>query len=388
VYLGETTAPEYSTEDEVEADEVEDEPARDWGYELLAELGRGGMGVVYQARQKGLERVVALKMILGGSHAGREEIARFRTEAEAIARLKHPNIVQIYEIGERGGLPYFSLEFCSGGSLAKKLRGKPLPPREAALIVEALARGMQAAHDRGILHRDLKPANVLLAEDGTPKITDFGLAKKLDDEGQGRTRTGVVMGTPSYMAPEQAEGKKDIGPLADVYALGAILYECLTGRPPFQSATTLDTIMQVVSEEPVPPRRLNSRVPRDLEVICLKCLHKAPQGRYADAAGLADDLRRHLEGDPIRARPPDIFVRTWKAARKRPTYALFAVLLAGSVVYGMYDYIRMNRFLNSLREGETRDIWEYLRRGEQNPAINPRAPGGPKLDRPERGVKK
>ncbi len=209
------------------------------GYEPLGELGRGGMGVVYRARQTALGRVVALKMILSGAHAGADDLARFRTEAEAIARLQHPNIVQIYEVGEHDGLPFFSLEFCGGGSLDRSLAGKPLPPRDAALLVVTLARAMQAAHEKGVIHRDLKPANVLLAEDGTPKITDFGLAKRLDAAGQ--TVTGSVMGTPSYMAPEQAEGKKAVGPAADVYALGAILYECLTGRPPFRAATALDT---------------------------------------------------------------------------------------------------------------------------------------------------
>src|SRR5262245_59647670 len=182
---------------------------------------------------------------------------------------------------------------------------------------------MHAAHEAGIIHRDLKPANVLLAADGTPKITDFGLAKNFTEPGQGKTRSGAVMGTPSYMAPEQAEGKKDVGPLADVYALGAVLYECLIGRPPFRAASTFDTILQVISEEPVPPRRLNSKVPRDLEVICLKCLHKAPAGRYASAADLADDLRRYIGGEPIRARPPGVVRRTWQAMRKRPVYAVF-----------------------------------------------------------------
>ncbi len=242
-------------------------------------------------------------MILSGGHAGAADLARFRTEAEAIARLQHPNIVQIHEVGEHGGLPYFSLEFCAGGSLEKKLAGTPLPPKEAAALVETLARAMQAAHEKGVIHRDLKPANVLLAEDGTPKITDFGLAKKVGEVGQ--TASGAVMGTPSYMAPEQAGYKPDaparvIGPAADVYALGAILYECLTGRPPFKAATAVDTIMQVVMDEPVPPAQLQTKTPRDLETICLKCLSKEPSKRYGSALELADDLRRFLEGEPIR----------------------------------------------------------------------------------------
>ncbi len=268
------------------------------GYEIVRELGRGGMGVVYQARQTKLNRPVALKMILAGSHAGTADLARFQTEAEAIARLRHSNIVQVYEVGEHEGKPYFSLEFCGGGSLEKKLGGTPQPPGEAAALVETLARAMQAAHEKGVIHRDLKPANVLLAGDGTPKVTDFGLAKKLDEAGQ--TASGAVMGTPSYMAPEQAEGRA-VGPLADVYALGAILYECLTGRPPFKAATALDTMMQVMSDEPVPPSRLAGKLPADLETISLKCLSKEPARRYASAEELANDLRRFQAGEPIRA---------------------------------------------------------------------------------------
>jgi WD40 repeat protein len=283
------------------------------------------MGVVYQARQAKLGRTVALKMILSGAHAAEADLARFRTETEAIARLQHPNIVQVFEVGEHGGLPFCSLEFCPGGSLEKKLGGTPLPPREAAWLVEALARAMQAAHDKGVIHRDLKPANVLLAEDGTPKVTDFGLAKKLDEAGQ--TVTGAVIGTPSYMAPEQASGTgAGIGPRCDVYALGAILYECLTGRPPFKAATTLDTLRQVVSDEPVPPRQFQSKTPRDLETICLKCLQKDPAWRYQSALALAEDLRRFLAGDPIRARPTGRWERVWKWARRRPAAAALLVV--------------------------------------------------------------
>jgi serine/threonine-protein kinase len=269
------------------------------GYEILELLGRGGMGVVYKARQISLNRLVALKMILHGGHAGEQEWRRFRMEAEAIARLQHPNIVQVFEVGQHNGLPFSSLEFCPGGSLDRKLAGTPLDPQEAARLVLALAGAVQAAHDANIIHRDLKPANVLLAADGTPKITDFGLAKKLDEAGQ--THTGAVIGTPSYMAPEQAQGKK-VGPLVDVYALGAILYECLIGRPPFRAATALDTLMQVVNEDAVPPRRLNPRVPAELESICLRCLHRDPDRRYRSAAELGDDLHRFLEGEPVAAR--------------------------------------------------------------------------------------
>jgi serine/threonine-protein kinase len=256
------------------------------------------MGVVYKARQIKLDRIVALKMVLAGGHAGPAELARFRIEAEAVARLQHANIVQVFEVGETGGRPFFSLEYCPGGSLAGRLTGTPLPALEAAQLVGMLARAMHAAHRAGIVHRDLKPANVLLDADGTPKVTDFGLAKRLNDTA-GQTATGAVLGTASYMAPEQAEGKKSVGVAADVYALGAILYELLTGRPPFQAATTLDTILQVVSDDPTPPRQLNPAVPRDLEAICLKCLQKDPRRRYDEAAGLAADLACFLEGDPV-----------------------------------------------------------------------------------------
>jgi hypothetical protein len=270
------------------------------GYEILGELGRGGMGVVYRARHVRLNRHVALKMILSGGHASADDLARFRTEAEAVARLKHSNIVQIYDVGDAAGLPYFSLEFCPGGSLASKLDGTPLPPANAAQVVEALARAVHVAHRAGIVHRDLKPANVLLDADGTPKVTDFGLAKRLDAGAAGATRSGAIMGTPSYMAPEQASGEtKRVGPAADVYALGAILYECLTGRPPFKAASSIDTIMQVVSDEPAPPARLNPTVPRDLEAICLRCLDKEPTRRYPSAAHLADDLARFIAGEPV-----------------------------------------------------------------------------------------
>jgi WD40 repeat protein len=301
------------------------------GYDIVRELGRGGMGVVYLARQTKLNRPVALKMILAGSHAGAADLARFQTEAEAIARLQHPNIVQVYEVGEHEGKPFFSLEFCGGGNLEKKLNGTPLPPNEAAALVEVLSRAMQAAHERGVIHRDLKPANVLLAEDGTPKVTDFGLAKKIGEAGQ--TQTGAVMGTPSYMAPEQADGRgRETGPACDVYALGAILFECLTGRPPFKGPTPLDTMMQVVADEPVPPSRLNSKVPRDLETVCLKCLRKSPDQRYGSAAILADDLRRFRAGEPIAARPVGRWERAVKWARRRPTAAalLLVVALAGA----------------------------------------------------------
>jgi hypothetical protein len=307
------------------------------GYEILGELGRGGMGVVYKARHLGLNRLVALKMILAGGHAGPDELTRFRGEAEAVARLNHPNIVRIHDVGESGGLPYFSLEFVEGGSLDRKLSGTPLPADEAARLLETLARAMAAAHATGLVHRDLKPANVLMGADGTPKVTDFGLAKKLDTAGQ--TASGAVMGTPSYMAPEQAGGKSaDIGPAADIYALGAILYECLTGRPPFKAATGLDTILQVVSDEPVPPTRLAPRTPRDVETICLKCLQKEPHKRFASAAELADDLWRWLQGEPIQSRPVGLGERGAKWVKRQPALAaaLATLVLLTLVSLGVF----------------------------------------------------
>jgi serine/threonine protein kinase len=301
------------------------------GYEILGELGRGGMGVVYKARQVGLNRLVALKMILAGGHASSGELDRFRMEAEAVARLQHPSIVAIHEVGEQNGLPYFSLEYCTGGSLAARLDGTPWEPAKAAALVETLARAMQAAHVRGIVHRDLKPANILLAEDGTPKIADFGLAKQLDS-GAGRTATGATLGTPSYMAPEQAGESKDVGPAADIYALGAVLYELLTGRPPFKAATDLDTVLQVVSDDPVPPTRLQPKTPIDLETICLKCLAKEPARRYSAAEDLGEDLRRFRAGEPIAARPVSRLERGWRwCSRNRGVATLAAALLLALV---------------------------------------------------------
>jgi tetratricopeptide (TPR) repeat protein/tRNA A-37 threonylcarbamoyl transferase component Bud32 len=314
-----------------EAEPGATEPGRIPGYEILGELGRGGMGVVYKARQIKLNRVVALKMILAGNYAGPEELARFRREAEAVARLQHPHIVQIHEVGEADGRPFFSLEYVEGGSLADKLDGTPLPPRQAAELVETLARAVQAAHERGVVHRDLKPANVLLTAEEQPKVTDFGLAKRIDQE-KGQVQSGAIVGTASYMPPEQAGGQPGaIGPATDVYALGSILYEVLTGRPPFQGATVWDTLEQVFTQEPVPPSRLQPKVPRDLETICLKCLHKAPAKRYASGLALAEDLRRFRVGEPILARPVGLLERTAKWARRKPAAAVAVGLLLASI---------------------------------------------------------
>lgn len=303
------------------------------GHELLTVLGRGGMGVVYKARQVQADRVVALKMILHAEHASEDERVRFQREARAMARLHHPHIVQVYEVGEHRGIPFFSLEFCPGGGLDQKLAGTPLEAKLAAALVEKLARAMQTAHQANVIHRDLKPANVLLTAEGEPKITDFGLAKRLDE--LGRTQTGAVMGTPPYMAPEQAGGDKNIGPAADVYALGAILYECLTGRPPFKAATVMDTLMHVLHEEPVPLRQLQSTTPKDLETICLKCLHKDAGKRYVTAAQLADDLGRYQRGEQIAARPVARLERGWRWCRRNPGLAGMAAAVVTALLLGV-----------------------------------------------------
>jgi serine/threonine-protein kinase len=290
------------------------------GYKVLRELGRGGMGVVYEARQAGLGRLVALKTILLGPRATDSQRKRFRTEAEAVARMQHPNIVQIHEVGEVAGQPYCVLELVDGGSLADRLDGRHQPPGAAAQLVATLAEAVHAAHLRGIVHRDLKPGNVLLTRTGTPKIADFGLAKRMESAA-GLTSTGVVLGTASYMAPEQAAGKKDVGPASDIHALGAILYELLTGRPPFGGATVWETLEHVQRQEPVPPSQRWPDVPRDLEAICLKCLRKDPARRYADAQELAEDLHRFLKGEPVGARPLRPWERALKWARRRPAAA-------------------------------------------------------------------
>jgi serine/threonine protein kinase/formylglycine-generating enzyme required for sulfatase activity/tetratricopeptide (TPR) repeat protein len=365
------------------------------GYEIIEELGRGNMGVVYRAVQKPLNRVVALKMVLSGGHATAQDRRRFLTEAEAIAAVRHPGIVQVYDYGTHDGLPYFSMELCEGGSLAGRLAESPLPPHEAARLVEQVARAVQAAHDAGIVHRDLKPANVLLASsfsrgsenradaarfseprlneetalDGVSvKVTDFGLAKRVESAA-GLTATGAVMGTPSYMAPEQALGKKEVGPAADTYAVGAILYDCLTGRPPFKAATVFETLQQVVNDEPVPPRHLNPRVPVDIETIVLKCLHKEPAARYTTAAALADDLDRFLAGEPIAARPAGRIERAVKWARRRPTAAsllgvsvlavLALVLLSG---VALWQWQRASTALENERDARHKEDQERTRR--------------------------
>ncbi len=302
------------------------------GYEILAVLGHGGMGVVYRARQQRLRRAVALKMIRAGNLAKPEDLARFRIEAETVAKLRHANIVQIYDIGEMGGIPFVTLELLEGGSLAELVAGTPQPGVAAATTLATLARAMHFAHQAGIIHRDLKPTNVLFSADGIPKITDFGLAKRLNENGH--TESGQVLGSPSYIPPEQADGRsKEVGPAADVYALGAILYEMLTGRPPFKGATPVETVMQVLHTDPAPPSRLSSQVSRDLETICLKCLAKEPRKRYGSAEALAEDLERYLAHRPVRARRTPFWERAVKWVRRRPTtFSLLAVACAISTI--------------------------------------------------------
>jgi eukaryotic-like serine/threonine-protein kinase len=322
-------------------------PARIGDYDILDEIGRGGMGVVYKARQKSLNRVVALKVVLAGEHTAPEDRARFRTEAEAAARLQHPNIVQVFEVADQDGRPYLSLEFVDSGNLADRLGGKPQDPRAVAPFVEKLARAVHHAHEHGVVHRDLKPANILLQTgspgpaapglaDCEPKVTDFGLAKQLDAEPgtPAKTRTGTVMGTPEYMAPEQATGRGPVGPAVDVHALGVIVYEMLTGHRPYEGWLPWDTLDQVCRHEPVAPRHVQPKVPADLETICLKCLHKEPHKRYPSALALAEDLRRFREGRPIMARPVGAFGKTWRWCRRNPGVAALLGALAVSLVAG------------------------------------------------------
>lgn len=334
------------------------------GYRIEGVLGRGGMGVVYRARQIGLDRLVALKMLLVGQGDDPEALARFRAEAQSVAALQHPNIVQVYDVGEYDGRPYFSMEFVRGTSLADALARTPQSPQAAAAIVEVLARAMHVAHQRGIVHRDLKPANVLISDFGlrteasnaqtehapqsqvvfqsairdpqsTIKIADFGLAKRLEG-GSTDTHTGSILGTPSYMAPEQASGRvREIGPAVDVYALGAVLYECLTGRPPYKAATGWETIKLVLTAEPVPPARLQPTVPRDLETICLKCLEKETSRRYPSADDLANDLRRFQRHEPVVARPVGVLDRAWRWATRNPKVAALLCTLAAVLVVGL-----------------------------------------------------
>jgi eukaryotic-like serine/threonine-protein kinase len=372
--LNDADAPEADDPDRTaSADGADPGPAQlkrkpapvDWpnipGYEILQRLGEGGMGVVYKARHRGLKRLVALKMIRGGKQARADHLSRFRVEAEAVARLRHPHIIQIYDIGEAAGLPFVALELLDGGGLEDHLAGTPQPANQAAELMVTLARAVHVAHQAGIVHRDLKPTNVLYSSDGVPKITDFGLAKRIDSD-DGHTESGQIMGSPSYMAPEQARGdSRNVKSPADVYALGAILYEMLTGRPPFKGETPMETVRQVLDDDPVTPSRLVPRVPRDLETICLKSMHKDPARRYESAQALANDLERYLRGEPILARPTAFWERGAKWARRRPVaatvLAISTLAIVGSIgVIFNYQQIRNARNM-TLHTAGTSDIF-------------------------------
>jgi len=317
-------------------------------YELLEEIARGGMGVVFKARQTSLKRDVALKMIRAGALAGPDEVERFLREAEAAANLQHPNIVAIHEVGEHDGQHYFSMDYVAGRDLGALVKDGPLSPRRAARYVKIIAEAIQFAHQRGTLHRDLKPQNVLIDGADQPRITDFGLAKLMKDDSR-LTQTGVVMGSPSYMPPEQAAGRHgDVGPASDVYSLGAMLYELLTGQPPFRGATVMATLGQVLMDEPAAPRRLNAAIPPDLETICLKCLEKSPLRRYATARDLADELDRFLKGEPIQARPASALRKSVSWARRHTgVLAGAAALVMVTLAFGVFYLFEENAFLRA-----------------------------------------
>jgi len=299
------------------------------GYHILSMLGRGGMGHVYLARHDELQRLVAVKIVAAGATATAEMLQRFRAEARAVAAVKHPSVCQIFETGQIGSVPFLAMEYVDGQTLAQSIRNQLPNPREAARSILKIAQALEACHQAGVIHRDLKPANVMLNREGIIKIMDFGLAKRLGEE-EHRTRTGEIIGTPSYMAPEQASGVvKQFGPECDVYAIGAILYELLTGRPPFYTPDVMQTIMLVLTTDPIRPRNLQPRVPVDLETICLKCLEKQPRKRYSSSSALADDIQRFLDSKPILARRTPVWERAWKWARRHP--ALTALIVTGSL---------------------------------------------------------
>jgi len=332
-------------------------------YEILDEIGRGGMGVVYKAQDLRLKRTVALKVILAGGHAGEVELARFQTEAESVARLKHYNFVQIYEVGSDDGLPFLALEYCPGGSLEDRIVASPLSPRESAELTSKLADAMDHAHQCGVIHRDLKPGNVLFDENNEPKITDFGLAKQVGEE-DSRTRTVSVMGSIGYMSPEQASGRtREATPAVDIYALGAILYRLLAGKTPFEGSSTLESLQLVINGIPVPVRRIRPTCPRDLDTICLKCLEKSPADRYRTAGELGDELRRFLRGEPITARAATPVEQLVSWARRNPLPTMIAVgavfmlaMLASAMAWTTY---RNYRVIESIQRREMRI--QYLR---------------------------
>ncbi len=305
-------------------------------YELIEEIGRGGMGVVYKARQKGLERLVAVKMILAGQLATDDHVRRFHAEAKAAAQLEHAGIVHVHEVGQFHGQHFFAMEYVDGKSLAQHIADGSVDFEQAVRLMIAVARAVEHLHRHGILHRDLKPSNILIDSDGQPHVTDFGLAKALADDSQ-RTATGIIAGTPSYMPPEQASGRHaELGPEADVYSLGAVLYELLTGQPPFREENPLDTVMQVLSRDPPLPRQLNTHVPYGLELICLKCLAKSPEGRYRSAGELADELERFARREPLAVRPPGPVARVQGWARREPA---LASRLGGLGLFGLIEMV-------------------------------------------------
>lgn len=329
-------------------------------YELLEEIARGGMGVVYRARQISLNRTVAIKMILGGHLANAAELNRFRAEAETAAQLQHPNIVAIHEVGEHAGQPFFSMDLIAGRNLAQLVRGEPLPLRKATAYLKTIAEAVHYAHSRGVLHRDLKPSNILIDVNDQPHVTDFGLAKRLDNsELETRkselTQTGQVLGPPSFIPPEQAAGQKNaMGPASDVYSLGAILYHCLTGRPPFVAETMTATLRMVAENDAVSPRLLNASVPRDLETICLKCLEKEPHRRYATGQEVADELGRFLRDEPIQARPASQAEKLRRWCRRKPALATATCLVLVVAVGSPIAAFRINRERLRAEENENK----------------------------------
>jgi len=350
-------------------------------YEILGEVARGGAGVIYRARQRSLNRTVALKMILSGELASPEAVQRFRVEAEAAASLDHPNIVPIYQIGEEGGQHFFSMKLVEGEILSRRIREKPLTAAESARLLATVARAIHYGHQRGILHRDLKPSNILVAADGKPYVVDFGLAKRVDG-GEELTKTGDIMGTPSYMAPEQMEGKSTFTTAVDVYGLGGILYELLTGQPPFQGTSMASLMRKVLEEEPAAPRSIKPEVDVDLQTICLKCLEKNPQKRYATADQLAEDLERWLAGEPIHARPVTTWTRGLKWARRRPAAAALAVVVplalltlgVGGVLFSLQSDRARREAVEAEQEFElalTRDVAGRLESDLKRIAVTP-----------------
>ncbi len=349
-------------------------------YELLEVIARGGMGVVYKARQLSLNRIVALKMILSGEFASQREINRFYSEARAAALLDHPGIVPIYEVGEYDGKHFFSMTYVEGKSLADQIREKPLEPREAAQLIRTVSQAVHYAHLHGVIHRDLKPSNILLDMRGRPRVTDFGLAKRVTEE-IGLTVSGDIIGTPSYMPPEQASGQIDtVGPISDVYSLGAILYSLMTGRPPFQAASGIDTMRQVVEREPVPPRQLNAAIPRDLDTIVLKCLEKSLARRYGSAQELAEELERFVDGKPILARPIGRIAKGWRWCRRNPMPALTALSVALTMLVATIvsaSYARSERIANAALALEHKNGLEQLARSFASEADALRLSGRP-----------